>query len=268
MKLSTSPIFRLLLAERRFSNAWYILFLTVLLLPPILALAVAPVASDPGVLPSTRAQLTYLSLLLLLFCYYALTSIHISYRQRQRGLRLLWRSMGISDWQVFWQTNFLLLLETGILSGTGLLLCCAWGNPAPGWVATCFQSGVAIWMASAVTLPIAIGLAQRVSSGLAVLMVITFNLGGLYAVPFLDMFRNNSQTSATWQLISEKLWVILPQLSLADQSERITFSWKPMDWMGFGALLLYFAVWMGISFYIGYKLYRRDPVTACLKASE
>jgi hypothetical protein len=268
MKLRISPVFQLLLAERRFSNTWYILALSILIIPLILSIGVVPVADSPGAIASTRAQITYVEILLILFCYYGISALHVSHRQRQRGLRLVWRSMGLSDWSVFWQITLLFLLETGLVSFLGLFLCWLWGNPEPGWTLTCFQSWLCLWLASGISLPLAVGLAQRLAPGFSVLLLIIFNLGGLYAVPWLDMFRNNSQTSALWQLVSEKIWAILPQLSLADQTDRITFSWKPIPIGGFGALLAYLLVWIGIAFYLGYKLFRKDPVSASLKASE
>ncbi len=267
MKFRTSPVFQLLLAERRYSNAWYLIFLLLLTLPPALALAVTPVADVPGVVAATRAQITYLELLVILFCYYGLCVLQISHRQRQRGQRLLWRSMGMSDGQIFAHIFLLFAMEIGVVSFLALLLCAAWGNYTPNWNATCLQAWLCIWLAALIPLSMAIGIAQRLSLGLATLLIIFFNICGLYAVPLLDMFRNNNQTSALWQIVSEKLWAVMPQISLADQSERITFSWQPIPWLGFDYLMAYLFVWCGVTFYVGYKLFRRDPVTATMKAS-
>ncbi len=267
MNFRTSPVFQLLLAERRYSNSWYLLFLLLLAIPPLLALAVTPIADTPGVVAATRAQVTYLGLLVLLFGYYGLCVLQISHRQRQRGQRLLWRSLGISDRQIFSHFFIFFALEIGVASFLALLLCAAWGNPAPGWNVTCLQAWLCIWLAALVPLSLAIGIAQRLAPGLAALLVIFFNLCGLYAVPWLDMFRNNNQTSALWQIVSEKFWAVMPQLTLADQSERITFSWQPIPWPGFDYLMVYLFAWSGVTFYVGYKLFRRDPVTATMKAS-
>lgn len=248
-------IFRLALSEWTRAKTWLVLialFLVALVAAPLLT----PYEVDASLAAPARGQVVYAVSLLIALLYAPSVAAEIGRAQTRRGHRLYWRALGVSDRRYY----------AGILAAAAvpLLFLLTVAGVLIGWMGSPDLSRVAIAqamtltaLAGCVSLPLAIGLAQRTASTVAAFFAVALNLAGIYGPAVLDYARRNERISDGTRRMLEAFYAAIPHLRIGDQSERITFAWPVVPLPAFALAAVYLVAWIGVIGVAGYLLFRK-----------
>lgn len=237
--------------------AWVGLLLAATLLSPL----AAPFEEQSVLTASTRAQVAYDIVFLLALFYLPMQSSTFSNLQISRHLRPFWHGQGIGSSLYYHELLCVGFLQ--LLIGTTLMATLV-GFFGPGtatgnsneWTVTVLQSSVLLLLGAGPCLCIVTGLAQRINAAAATILGMGFNFVAFYGTYFVDQIRNNP-ADANIRALTEVFWSVLPHLDLADQSERLTFGWNPLDFPIFAEVAIYLAFWNIFTYAAGYLLFRK-----------
>lgn len=247
-------ITRLALIEQQKSRLWLIAIglaaITVFFSP-----ALAPIEIDPTLAAPARAQTAYAALLLFAGICIPFIAAELGRNQVTRNHRAFWASSGVGDWVYFGNLLLAIWVQLAVACVTcGIMICLMAGGFVE--LVPLLQALTLTFLSLSSAAALVIGLSQRLTTSIAGLIGVAWNLLGFYGVTLFGYGREYAQNSPGQQAVFEFFWTVIPHLRIGDQSERIVFGWPAIEWIMFGVAALYLSSWAVITGGLGWAVFR------------
>lgn len=251
---ASKPLFILTVKEWFHAKSWFVL-LGAIIFAPIAANVFVPIEDHDRLVSPAMAQALYMVVFFIASLYAPTMAAEIGRSQTARNHRIFWKAQGMSD-----SVYFLTLLVATLVP---LFAFCVIAGGAIALTSGAFVPKVSLlqaisltFFAATVSLPIAIGLSQRVASSIATFIAVAVNVLGFYGPAILEYARYHSRLSDYAQRVIELLYALIPHLRIGDQAERVAFAWPPISAPSYFAAALYLVGWAVVTSFIGFFFFR------------